>query len=162
MLRSCHTTASLSNVHPLHGGAEAGGAVQCENSPLQLAGPIRTAVAPRQTAQKRFHRLRGLYAQNRFDGAGHPQIRDIAGALGIDPLIGSGDMGVGAPQGTDPAVQIVAQRQFFTGGLRMEIHQGKIRSALLQQPVRQSKGIFGVPLECAAADEVHHAEPPGH
>ena len=67
-------------------------------------------------------------------------------------------MGVGAPQGTDPAVQIVAQCQFFTGGLRMEIHQGKIRSALLQQPVRQSKGIFGVPLECAAADEVHHAE----
>ena len=68
-------------------------------------------------------------------------------------------MGVGAPQGTDPAVQIVAQCQFFTGGLRMEIHQSKIRSALLQQPVCQSKGIFGVPLECAAADEVHHAEP---
>ena len=68
-------------------------------------------------------------------------------------------MGVGAPQGADPAVQIVAKRQLFTGGLRMEIHQGKIRSALLQQPVRQSKGIFGVPLECAAADEVHHAEP---
>lgn len=103
-------------------------------APCSLQGPSRAAVASRQTAQKRFHRLRGLYAQNRFDGAGHPQIRDIAGALGIDPLIGSGDMGVGAPQGADPAVQIVAKRQLFTGGLRMEIHQSKIRGALLQQP----------------------------
>ena len=41
----------------------------------------------------------------------------------------------------------------------MEIHQSKIRSALLQQSVRHGKGVFGIPLQRTAANEVHHAEP---
>ena len=50
MLRSCHTTAPLPDVHPLHGGAEPCGAVQREHGALQLAGTVGVAVAPRQAA----------------------------------------------------------------------------------------------------------------
>ena len=50
LLRSCHTTAPLPDVHPLHGGAEPCGAVQREHGALQLAGTVGVAVAPRQAA----------------------------------------------------------------------------------------------------------------
>ena len=68
-------------------------------------------------------------------------------------------MGVGAPQGADAAIEIIAQRQLFAGGLRVEIHQCEVRVPGFQQPVRQREGVFGVPLQAAAADEAHYANP---
>ena len=68
-------------------------------------------------------------------------------------------MGVGAPQGRHPAVQVVTQGQLFAGGLGVEVHQGEIRLAFCQQGVRRGKGVVCFPVQPAAANEVHHPHP---
>ena len=41
----------------------------------------------------------------------------------------------------------------------MEVHQGEVRLALFQQPVRRGEGVPRLPVQITAADEVHHPDP---
>ena len=43
--------------------------------------------------------------------------------------VGGGDMGVGAPHGLGPAVQVVPHGPFLAGGLGVEVHQGQVEAA---------------------------------
>ena len=63
-------------------------------------------------------------------------------------------MGVRAPQGGHPAIQIVGQRQLFAGGLGVDLHQRK-RGLILrfQQLVRRKKRIFRVKIQVASANQ---------
>ena len=140
------------DIHTLHGGAQSGIAVQCKNASLGFAGAVGKAVASRQSPQERFDGLLRRDAQHRFDGPGHAQIGDVAGALGHHPLVGGGHVGMGAPHGADAAIQIVAQRQLLAGGLGVEVQQGKgsrlLRLVQLpQQLVRRGKGVGGLPVQ---------------
>ena len=66
---------------------------------------------------------------------------------------------MGAPEGADPAVQIVAHGQFLAGGLGVEVHQGKGCLALAQDGVGPGEGVVRPPGEITAADEVHDPNP---
>ena len=65
-------------------------------------------------------------AQHGIPGAGHAQIRHIAGALGQHLGIGGGYMGVGTPDSTDTAVQQITHSQLLGGSLRMKLHQNDL------------------------------------
>ena len=84
--------SSLSYLYTLHPGAQAGAAVQCKQGALQLAGAVHRPVSARQTTQEKLHRLLRPDTQHRFRRPGHAQVGDIARALGIDPLVGGGDV----------------------------------------------------------------------
>ena len=73
-------------------------------------------------------------------------------------------MGVGAPHGADAAIQIVAQRQLLAGGLGVEVQQGKgglVPLQLPQQLVGGGKGVGGLPVQVAPADQGHHGDAEG-
>ena len=93
-----------------------------------------------------------------MDGAGHAQVADIARAAGQNLAVGCGHMGVGAPEGGDLAVQIVAHGQLFTGGLGVEIHQGEEGAVPVQQPGSRGEGVVRVEVHAAAANQIQHAD----
>ena len=83
---------------------------------------LRGDAGPRHAPQKQLHALLRRDAQHRADGPRHAQVRHIAGPLGQHLPVRRGHVGVGAPQGGHPAVQIVPHGQLLAGGLGVEIH----------------------------------------
>ena len=70
-------------------------------------------------------------------------------------------MGVGAPDGTDPAVQHEAHGQLLGSGLRVDLHQNDFRMDLLQDLIDQQEGVVGTVVHIAPADEIDHRHIPG-
>ena len=88
--------------------------------------------------------------------AGHAQIGHIAGALGQHLGVGSGHMGVGAPQSADPAIQHVAHSQLFGGGFRVDLHQNDFRVNFLQGFFHHQEGVVRAVVHIAPANQVDH------
>ena len=65
----------------------------------------------------------GFDADHGVVGAGHAYVGLVGGAAGEDALVGGGDVGVGAEQGGEAAVEIPAEGDFFAGGFAVEIHE---------------------------------------
>ena len=70
---------------------------------------------------------------------------------------------MGTPKGGDTAIQVVGHGQLFAGGSSVELHQckGGLVRLRLQQLIGGGKGIFGVEVQVAAADEHHHSHGKG-
>lgn len=60
-------------------------------------------------------------SENRVGGAAHSGVCEVAGATREDGFIGSLDVGMGAKDGRDLAIQVAAHGDFLAGGFRMEI-----------------------------------------
>ena len=68
-------------------------------------------------------------------------------------------MGVGAPEGLYPAVQVVPHGPLLAGGLGVEVHQHDVGPLHpLQNPVGGGEGVFKVAVHFAPADEVDHPD----
>ena len=63
----------------------------------------------------------GLDADDRFGGAGHPQVGDVGGAPGEDALVGGLDVGVGADDRAHPTVEKPAEGDLFAGRLGVDV-----------------------------------------
>src|SRR3984957_8041798 len=64
-----------------------------------------------------------FYADDGVVGAGHADVGLVGGAVGEDALVGGGDVGVGAEQRGDAAVEIPAESDFFAGGFTMQVEE---------------------------------------
>ena len=64
-----------------------------------------------------------FYADDGVVGAGHAYVGLVGGAVGEDALVGGGDVGVGAEDGGDAAVEIPAEGDFFAGGFAVEVEE---------------------------------------
>lgn len=65
----------------------------------------------------------GFDADDGIVGAGHAYVGLVGGAAGEDALVGGGDMGVGAQERGEAAVEIPAECYFFAGGFAVEVHK---------------------------------------
>ena len=69
------------------------------------------------------------HADHRLVGAGHADVGLQGGAAGEDPLVGGGDVGVGAEHGAHPAVEVEAHRLLLAGRLGVEVDQDHLVSS---------------------------------
>ena len=68
---------------------------------------------------------------------------------------------MGAPDGADAAIQMVAHGQLLRGGFGVEVHQNQLGVQLRQQLFHQQKGIVRAEGHVAAANEIHHSHRSG-
>ncbi len=78
----------------------------------------------------------------------------IGGAVGEDPLVGGGDVGVGAEQGGDAAIEIPAQGNFFAGGFAVQVEEDDLGGDLAEELVGLTEGVVAGGHEDAAL-QVH-------
>ena len=97
-------------------------------------------------------------ADHRLGGAGHAQVGDKAQAFGEHLGVGGGHVGVGAPQGLDPPIQVPGHGPLLAGGLGVEVHQGEGGLPLLQNLIHFGEGIVEVGVHAAPANEVDHPD----
>ena len=70
-------------------------------------------------------------------------------------------MGVGAPNGACPALQKIAHRQLFAGGLGVKVHEHELHVLVVgENVVHHDEGVVGVGVQREAAQRVHDAELP--
>ena len=62
-------------------------------------------------------------ADNAFGGAAHAGVGEVGGAAGEDGFVGGLDVGVGADDGGDAAVEEAAHGDFFAGGFSVEVEK---------------------------------------
>ena len=62
-------------------------------------------------------------ADDGVEGAGHADVRLVGGAVVEEALVGRGDVGVGAEDCRDAAVEIPAESSFFAGGFGVEVEE---------------------------------------
>jgi hypothetical protein len=87
-------------------------------------------------------------------GTGHADVCLVGGAAGEDALVGGGDVGMGAEQGGDAAVEIPAEGYFFAGGFAVQVEQDDLGGDLAEEFVGLAKGVVATGHEDAAL-EVH-------
>lgn len=87
-------------------------------------------------------------------GAGHADVGLVGGAVGQDAFVGGRDVGVGAEQGGDAAVEIPAQGNFFAGGFAVKVEQDDLCGDFAEEFVSFAEGVVAAGHEDAAL-EVH-------
>lgn len=135
---------SFVDVQAFQSGTYAPVSVDGEEDALQLAGAIRTLIPGGETAQETVDRHVGPDAQHRLGGAGHAKIGDKPQAVGKDLGIGGGNVGVGAPHGSDvqtEAVQMVSHGALFAGGLGVKVHHRHVHISVSDEPGARVKGL---------------------
>jgi hypothetical protein len=95
-----------------------------------------------------------FYADDGVVGAGHAYVCLVGGAVGEDTLVGSGDVGVGAEESGDAAVEVPAESYFFAGGFAVEIEEDDLCGDLSEELVGLAEGVVAGGHEDAAL-EVH-------
>src|SRR5216683_4433489 len=87
-------------------------------------------------------------------GAGHAYVGLVGGAVGEDALVGGRDVGVGAEDGGDAAVEVPAEGYFFAGGFAVEVEEDDLGFDLAEELVGLAEGVIAGGHEDAAL-EVH-------
>ena len=95
-------------------GDDGGAHLWISRSGLELAGD-----AGEEAAEDKFF----FNADDRVVGAGHADVGLVSGAAGEDAFVGGGDVGVGAENGGDAAVEVPTHGDFFAGGFGVEIDE---------------------------------------
>jgi hypothetical protein len=83
----------------------------------------------------------GFYADDGVVGAGHAYVGLIGGAVGEDALVCCGDVGVGADDGGDAAVEIPAEGYFFAGGFAVEVEEDDFGSGFAGDVAEEFVGL---------------------
>ena len=100
----------------------------------------------------------GFDADDGIVRAGHAYVGLVGGAVGEDALVGGGDVGVGADDGGDAAVEVPAEGDFFAGGFAVEVEEDDFGSGfaldVAEEFVGFAEGIVAAGHEDAAL-EVH-------
>lgn len=98
----------------------------------------------------------GFYANDRVEGAGHADVGLIGGAVVEDAVVGGGDVGVGAEDGGDAAVEVPAEGGFFAGGFGVEVEEDDFRVGVAldegEEFVGFAEGVVGAGHEDAALE----------
>jgi hypothetical protein len=102
-------------------------------------------------------RLR-LHADDRVVGAGHPEVRAVRRSLGQDAVIAGGDVGMGAHDRGDGAVEVIAEGRLLRAGLGVHVHDdhGRFLAQLLDLARAQGEGVVHGAVHEHAAAEVEH------
>ena len=64
-------------------------------------------------------------------GAAHADVGLVGGAAGEDAFVGGGNVGVGAEDGGDAAVEMPAHGDFFAGGFGVEVEEDDLGLSML-------------------------------
>src|ERR1700741_865454 len=87
--------------------------------------------------------------------AGHARVRDVSRSIRQNALVGGGNVGVRANDGSDPPIEIPAQRNLLRGGLGVHIDQDDVGGSVFQEFVRHAKEIVVRGHEDAALQVDH-------
>ena len=68
----------------------------------------------------------GSPANHRIVRTGHTDIGDIGGPFGQNFFVGGRDVGMSSEDAAYPAVEVIAHRDFFAGGLGVKIDKDNI------------------------------------
>ena len=83
-------------------------------------------------------------------GAAHAHIGLVGGAAGQHALVGGGNVGVRAQDGSDAAIEMPAHGDLFAGGFGMKIDEDDFGLDAGQQVVDGVEGVVGAVHEDAA------------
>ncbi len=87
--------------------------VDFENRALDAAVFIRGLEPFGKLTTEHIQTLLPFHADDRIHAAGHTDIGDVTGAAGQNPDVGGGHVGMGAPDGGCPAVEVPAHGLLF-------------------------------------------------
>ena len=115
--------------------------IDAEEGAVHLAGIGGEVKADGEMAAHLLDGQLGLDAENGADGAGHAEIGDVGGPVFEELFVGGLDVGMGAEDGGDAAVEGIGEAFLLAGGLGVEIDEGDFGKPLGEDGVGGVEGI---------------------
>lgn len=128
------------------------GTVAADESGAHLRIPFGGLELARHSGEEAIEDELGFDPDDGVVRAGHADIGDEGGATGQQASVGGGNVGVGAHDGSDSAVEIPAEGDLFAGGFGVNVEQDDLCGDFAEQLVGLAEGIVTGGHEDAALE----------